>query len=89
MAALSTRKRVRYTFDIHFNNTVDKEAFTKRLGEVRQALTPPGHQLLDNYGVMMKLFDIVESNSEVIGQLTQPEPVPITSNVNMSLMRNW
>ena len=59
MASLS-RKRVRYTFDVHFGNTEEKEAFVGRLKAVRERLTPAGCPSLDNYRLICALLDAVE-----------------------------
>ena len=57
---MASRKRVRYTFDVHFGNAKEKEAFALRLQHVRELLTPGGSALLDNYGLICALFDAVD-----------------------------
>ena len=58
--APTSRKRVRYTFDVYFTNEEQKESFKERLKIVRRLLTPPGCMSLDNFGLMESMFDIVE-----------------------------
>ena len=62
----SSRKRVRYSFDVHFLSSEEREAFQQRLKEVRQRLTPPGSSPIDNCSLMLALFDAVEGD--------QPQP---------------
>ena len=57
---MASRKRVRYTFDVHFGNAKEKEAFALRLQHVRELLTLGGSALLDNYGLICALFDAVD-----------------------------
>ena len=47
--ATSTRKRVRYTFDVHFLTTEEKDVFVQRLNNVRRLLKSAGSPLLDNF----------------------------------------
>ena len=60
MASSSSRKRVRYTFDVHFASHDEKEAFLRRLKDVRQLLTPAGCPSLDNCSLFNALCDAVE-----------------------------
>ena len=48
----TSRKRVRYTFDVHFLTTEEKDAFVQRLNNVRRLLTSAGSPLLDNFSLM-------------------------------------
>ncbi len=63
MATTSSRKRVRYTFDIHFLDQMEKEAFQQRLKNIRELLTPAGRPPLDNLSLINTLFDSVEGHS--------------------------
>ena len=58
--ASTSRKRIRYTFDIHFTSVEEKEAFQHRLSSVRKLLTPSGCPSLDNCSLMNAMFDSVE-----------------------------
>ena len=61
--ATSTRKRVRYTFDVHFLTTEEKDVFVQRLNNVRRLLTSEGSPLLDNFSLMSAFCDAVEGDS--------------------------
>ena len=61
--ATSTRKRVRYTLDVHFVTTEEKDVFVQRLNNVRRLLTPAGSPLLDNFSLMSAFCDAVEGDS--------------------------
>jgi len=56
------RKRVRYTFDVHFTSAEEKDTFLARLKRVRERLTPPGRPSVDNRQLMSALFDSVEGD---------------------------
>ena len=56
----SSRKRVRYNFDITFGTQEEKDAFMDRLRKVRQLLTPPECPTIDNNKLFCALFDAVE-----------------------------
>ncbi len=56
MATTSSRKRVRYTFDIYFLDQVEKEAFQQRLKNIRELLTPAGRPPLDNLSLINTLL---------------------------------
>ena len=57
----SRRKRVRYTFDIHFSAEAEKDAFIKRLSSVRTLLSMgESNAAMDNFGMMSAMFDLVE-----------------------------
>ena len=62
--ASGSRKRVRYTYDVHFVNQEEKEAFLQRLKNVRQLLTPAGCPSLDNCSLFNALCDAVEGVSQ-------------------------
>ena len=62
MASVS-RKRVRYSFDVHFASQEEREIFQQRLRSVRQLLTPPGSPPLDNCSLFNVLCDIAEDTS--------------------------
>ena len=79
--ASGSRKRVRYTFDVHFVNQEEKEAFLQRLKNVRQLLTPAGCPSLDNCSLFNALCDAVEG-------VSQPTSDPNTGASTKSFMRN-
>ena len=62
----ASRKRVRYTFDIHFKRADEEDTFLARLKRAREHLTPPGRPSVDNSKLMLAPFDSVE------GDGTQP-----------------
>ena len=62
----STRKRVRYMFDVNFSATEEKEAFTQRLGHIRKLLTSSGGSSPDNCGLMLAMFDVVERDAREV-----------------------
>lgn len=62
-SSTASRKRVRYTLDVHFSSQEEKEAFVRRLKSVRELLTPAGCPPMDNHGLMSALFDAVEESS--------------------------
>ena len=59
----TSRKRVRYTLDVHFLTTEEKDVFVQRLNNVRRLLTPAGSPLLDNFSLMSAFCDAVEGDS--------------------------
>ena len=61
--ATSSRKRVRYTLDVHFLTPEEKDVFVQRLKNIRQKLTPAGSPLLDNFSLMNAFCDAVDSDS--------------------------
>ncbi len=69
MSSSSSRKRVRYSFDVHFVRIEEKEAFLEKCKIVHQRLTPAGSPLLDNC-ICSTLFlldgFINEATSEVL-----------------------
>lgn len=54
-------KRVRFTYDIKFGKQEEKEAFVKRLEDVRSLLSGRWGADLDNLGLMSAMFDLVEA----------------------------
>ena len=60
---VTSRKRVRYTFDVHFLTTEEKDVFVQRLNNVRRLLTSAGSPLLDNFSLMSAFCDAVEGDS--------------------------
>ena len=56
----SSRKRVRYNFDVAFGTQEEKDAFMDRLRRVRQLLTPPQCPTVDNNRLFCAMFDAVE-----------------------------
>ena len=62
-SSTGSRKRVRYTLDVHFSSQEEKETFVRRLKSVRDLLTPAGCSPMDNHGLMSAMFDAVEGCS--------------------------
>lgn len=60
----SSRKRVRYNFDVTFGSQEEKDAFLDRLKSVRQLLTPPDCPTVDNNRLFKAMFDAVEENHQ-------------------------
>ena len=56
----SSRKRVRYNLHITFNSYEEKEAFVVKLKITRQCLTPSGRHPMDNYRIMLAMFEVVK-----------------------------
>ena len=61
--ATSRRKRVRFIMDVNFTSEAEKEAFCGRLSVVRDQLTPSGSQTLNNYELLLALFDLAGKHS--------------------------
>ena len=57
------KKRVRFTMDINFSSVAEKDAFCGRLSSVRDLLTPTGSQTLNNYELLLALFDLAGKQS--------------------------
>ena len=81
--ATSSRKRVRYTFDVHFVDQEEKKVFVERLKKGREQLSPPGSPSLDNFSVMNTLFSFVEADCG-----SQPSPAASSATAVQSFMRN-
>ena len=58
--ATSRRKRVRFTMDVNFTS---EAAFCGILSAVRDQLTPSGSQTLNNYELLLALFDLADKHS--------------------------
>lgn len=82
--ASSSRKRVRFTFDMKFVSHEEKEAFQQRLNNVRKLLTPAGAPSLDNTSLFNALCDVVETGSHQTSDPLSANAGPTT----MSFMRN-
>ncbi len=54
------RNRVRHSLVVNFYTPAAKAAFSNRLELVRSFLTPDGQPELDNNGLMVAMFDLVE-----------------------------
>ncbi len=63
---MSSRKRVRYSFDVHFVRIEEREAFLEKCKTVRQRLTPAGSPLLDNYNILLDGFIDEASSTAVV-----------------------
>ena len=59
----NSRKRVRLSLVIDFDNLEGKNVFKRRLDHVSKVLTPAGQYDLDNYGLMSVIFDSAMYNS--------------------------
>ena len=53
----------RHTFDVYFRDTLEKDAFTTRMKNLRERLTPPGKPLMSYHDFMLSMFDIVEEQA--------------------------
>ena len=83
MMTARTRKRVRFSFDIYFDETEQKERFVCRLKEAKRRLASvDGDAELDNLGLMSAMLDILDS---VIPGGTAPAGVAATTK---SVMRD-
>ena len=82
MASSSARKRVRYTFDVHFGTTEDKERFVERLKHVRKLLSQAGNPCTDDHSFMSALFYAVED------QVPHPTFDPSSDTHTKSFLRN-
>ena len=82
--AASRKKRVRFTIDINFAREADKEAFSERLKAVRDLLTPRGSQTLNNYELLLALFDQVGRDHSSAQSSHQPDKFPSSG----SFLRN-
>ena len=60
------KKRVRFTMDINFSSVAEKDAFCGRLSSVGDLLTPTGSQTLNNYELLLALFDLAGKQSQSI-----------------------
>ena len=60
----TSRKRVRYTMDVHFVDEEEKQAFLGRLKHVRELLKPSGSPLLDNFSLLSTLCASVEGDPD-------------------------
>ena len=58
--SLPSRKRPRFTLQVPFKSSDEKEAFVRRFEAVSKLLTPAGAPSLDNHGLMCAMFDAVE-----------------------------
>ena len=76
-ASMSSRKCVRYNFDVAFGTQEEKDAFMDKLRKVHQLLTPPECPTIDNK-LFCALFDAVE---EVHQQ--DPSDIIIEHSTNM------
>ena len=54
---------MRFTLDVNFTSEAEKEAFCGRLSVVRDQLTPSGSQTLNNYELLLALFDLAGKHS--------------------------
>ena len=62
---MASRKRVRYTFDIHFDDKEEKDAFQARLKHIRDRLstTEKSSKTMDNRSFMNLCLDALESTT--------------------------
>ena len=78
--ATTSRKRVRYMFDINFTSAEEKEAFMARLKRIRQRLTPAGAPLVDNRELMSRLFDAVDEEATQPSSASTLADEPVTKS---------
>ena len=62
-SSTASRRRIRYTLDVHFATQEEKEAFLLRLKVVRERLSPAGCPPMDNHGLLSAMFDGVEEST--------------------------
>lgn len=92
--ATSTRKRnrsggSRFQFDLHFVNDEQKKAFKLRLNNIRQHFTPRGRAEIDNMGLMLAMFDVVEREiARRDGSGDDPMDESIAPSLKLSFQRN-
>ena len=67
----------RHTFDVYFRDTLEKDAFTTRMKNLRERLTPPGKPLMSYHDFMLSMFDIVEE------QATHTQPTTAADTTSM------
>ncbi len=79
--ATSSRKRIRYSFDIHFCSLEEKDRFLLKLKVARKKLTQEGSPLLDNYILFSTLLD------KEVADLMPPHSVMKNSGKYCSLFR--
>ena len=79
--ASSSKKRKRYSFNLSFADQEEKDAFLRRLQNVRKLLTPVGAPLLENQNLVYALLDLAEAGSH-------PTPDPHSGPATKSFMRN-
>ena len=60
MSSSSDRSRVRHSLVVAFDSPVARAAFKSRIERVRSMLTPDGQPNLDNNGLMVVMFDLME-----------------------------
>ena len=90
--AIMSRKRCRFSFDIHFVSVEEREVFLERVRTVRQRMTPAGStQPLDNYHLIKAMLDKMDSPSEA--ELTEAscpmDVVPIAKSMMRSNGKQW
>ncbi len=81
---MSLRKRICYSFDIHFTSTEEKDAFVTKLQRCRKVLTVTEVRELDNYSLFTMLLDhaVDEEPDHVIG------PGPVERATVKSMLHN-
>ena len=79
--ASNPRKRVRYTFDVHFTSLEEKEIFQRRLKGIRELLTPSGCPSIDNNALMNAFMGAIEAETSIVTERN-------SSSVTKSFMRN-
>ena len=62
-SSTASRRRIRYTLDVHFNTQEEKEAFLLRLKGVRERLSPVGCPPMDKHGLLSAMCDAVEEGT--------------------------
>ena len=72
--AAKAGKRVRYTFEVHFNSAEEKQAFTVRLADIRKHLIPiTCSSPLDNLALLEAMFAKVDGMVSSVGSFPRSE----------------
>ena len=83
-----SRKRCRYSFDIHFVSVEEREVFLERVKTVRQRLTPAGStQPLDNYHLFKAMLDKMDSAEAELDEASSPMDTTVEP-IAKSMMRS-
>ena len=58
-SAPTSKNRVRYALDVHFDSEEEKKGFKARLESIHKRLKPPGSLGIDN-SLLCAMFDLVQ-----------------------------
>lgn len=56
------RSRIRTSLAVQFSSQAEKTAFNRRLESVKSLLTANGSRSIDNYSMLISMFDLVEQS---------------------------